>query len=404
MVRRSCSQRRRSSVIPLEMILNIAPLRSDYHQSVLSLLYNIWVNPGSCSELLMKVLEDKSLTDTYWPHNVTRILNMYNLPGADVILSGQPVTKTCFNVYMRDKILTHYMRISEGRLMRSNLYRFMYKSDFSFNKKKLHPIIAGTHTRRQALALKISIMHICMEYPNSQNLSRIGIRKSDMCTICEDDGIKSVDTTEHNLFSCVCLNRDETAATLCETIWRLLAKIKNLNANIIRTISTSDPTQAALIFTNPCSTGIDPKIRLDQNDPFITLFVKTIQRYCLLVHNLCVKHGPHPEPRRRRSEVRHRPEKQPSKRPRSQRSSTQGKSSNKKIIDFFKKTNDHHCDSQIGITRGEKFALDNSRRNWTILGTVENPKIVAISLMLTKMLKEERYSGRQLSDQTSTME
>ena len=148
MVRRSCSQRRRSSVIPLEMILNIAPLRSVYHQSVLSLLYNIWVNPGSCSELLMKVLDDKSLKDTYWPHNVTRILNMYNLPGADVILSSEPVTKTCFKVYMRDKILTHYMTISEGRLMRSNLYRFIYKSDFSFNKKKLHPIIAGTHTRR----------------------------------------------------------------------------------------------------------------------------------------------------------------------------------------------------------------------------------------------------------------
>ena len=143
------------------------------------------------------------------------------------------------------------MRISEGRLMRSNLYRFIYQGDYSFSNKKLHPIIAGTHTRRQALALKLSIMHICMEYPNAQNLSRIGVRKSDHCTICEDEGTPVTDSTEHNLFSCVCLNRDETAATLRESIWRLLAKIKNLNANILRTISESDPTQAALIFTNP---------------------------------------------------------------------------------------------------------------------------------------------------------
>ena len=169
MIRRSCSLRKKSSVIPLEMILQILPLICDYHQSVLALLYNIWANPWSCSELLLNLLKDSSLKTLYWPHNVTRILNMYNLPGAQFILESEPVSKPFFKQFVKTKIRSHHMSISEDSIMKSNMYRFIYKGDFSYAWKKPHPIISSATTRRQTLVQKLSIMHMVMEYPNHQN-------------------------------------------------------------------------------------------------------------------------------------------------------------------------------------------------------------------------------------------
>ena len=50
MIRRTVSQRKRSSVVPLELILQIHPLKCEYHMSVLSLLFNIWCTGGNCYE------------------------------------------------------------------------------------------------------------------------------------------------------------------------------------------------------------------------------------------------------------------------------------------------------------------------------------------------------------------
>ena len=147
MLRRSCSQRKRSSVIPLEMILQITPLRCDYHLSVLSLLHNIWANPGPCSELLLHLLRDKSLKDLYWPHNVTRILAKYNLPDAEFILTREPVSKLTFKNYVKPRVQAHHSVISEMRILKSNLYRFIFAGDFSFERRKLHPILNAAHSR-----------------------------------------------------------------------------------------------------------------------------------------------------------------------------------------------------------------------------------------------------------------
>ena len=160
MLRRSCSQRRRSSVIPIEMILQITPLKCDYHLSVLALLHNIWSNPGPCSELLLHLLRDTTLKDRYWPHNVSRILSKYNLPDAEFILTQKPVTKEAFKKFVTHHVRSHYAEVSEMRILRSNLYRFIFSSDFSFERKKLHPIMLAAHTRRQTLSLKLIMFHL----------------------------------------------------------------------------------------------------------------------------------------------------------------------------------------------------------------------------------------------------
>ena len=145
----------------------------------------------------MAILQDESLKDLYWPQNVTKILRKYDLPGAKFILECEPVTKSAFKRFLRNRVMEHHVNISEGRLMKSNLYRFIYQGDFSFNRKIQHPMIQAATTRRQTLGLKLMIMHLTMEYPNNENMNRIGLRKSKNCAICEESGITVIDSTEH---------------------------------------------------------------------------------------------------------------------------------------------------------------------------------------------------------------
>ena len=291
MLRRTCSQRKRSSVIPLEMILQITPLKCDYHLSVLSLLHNIWLNPSPCSELLLHLLRDESLKGLYWPHNVTRILAKYNLPGAEFILTSDPISKKAFNTFVKKQVREHFATVSEMRLLKSSLYRFIFAGDFSFERKKLHPILRAAHTRRQTLSLKLTLHHICMEYPNGENLSRIKVRKSKLCNICEDEGKLVIDNTEHNLFSCVCVTRDELASTMRESIYQVISRIKDLNYNTVRLIADSDPHQASLLYLNPCSSGISEELRIHHNDKDVLFLCKLLQKYVLHVHNLRVRDG-----------------------------------------------------------------------------------------------------------------
>ena len=271
MVRKTASVRKKASVVALEMILQISPLIADYHKSVLSLLYNMWVTRGSCYELMIKILEDQTLKSEYWPTNVNKILSKYELPGALTILKSTPIEKNTFKKFIKEKIGTFHLENSESKLMRSNLYRFIFKDDFSFERKKVSPMISAATTRKQIVGLKLNILHLIMEYPNNENRTRISTKKSKLCDICLEDGIEVVDSTEHNLFSCTCIKGEQIAATALAEIISIICSINSIDSVTITRLIASDPTQASLLLVNPCSSGLSAPFRVSFENPCIKL-------------------------------------------------------------------------------------------------------------------------------------
>ena len=151
------------------------------------------------------MLEDETLKHHYWPHNVTKILNKYDLPDATYILKSEPMKKIAFKRFAKEKIVQHHMNITNSRIMLSNMYRFIYKDDFSYARKRHHPLVSSATTTRQTVALKLNLMHLCMEYPNGENRERIKMKKHNNCEICLEVGRTELDSSEHNLFFCECL-------------------------------------------------------------------------------------------------------------------------------------------------------------------------------------------------------
>merc|ERR1711911_241767 len=134
-------------------------------------------------------------------------------------------------------------------------------------------------------------MHLCMEYPNSENRARIGMKKDKFCDICREVGIEVVDSTEHNLFTCECLSGETYAAKQRQEIFTMIATLKGLNPVTLNSVQESDIQQAVLLLLNPTSSGIHPKLRLQIDSPYIKLIFLRIQAYVLTAHNLRLKHG-----------------------------------------------------------------------------------------------------------------
>ena len=380
MVRKTANVRKSASVILLEMILQVTPLIADYHRSVISLLYNIWVTKGSCYDLMIKLLEDDTIKKNYWPHHASRILSLYDLPDAYSILKSQPVAKKAFKDFVKFKIEQHYADISNSRIFSSSLYRFVYHGDFTFTRKKLHPMVTAATTRREIIGLKLNILHICMDYENNENRARIKVKKSKLCDICKDEGRDIIDSTEHNLFFCVCLRDDTCADEARAEIITLIAQLKGINQRTVTQLILSAPTSAALLFINPTSAGLPKKFRLPSDHFDIKFVFKKLQNYLIICHNLRRRYGDFKTLPKRGSSRPHlnvrRSIHPPNSRGQQPRLS-HGKTG--RLISEYFSTTDGLFKHKVGFTRGEALALERSFGSWTVLGTWWGGKIVSIS-------------------------
>ena len=157
------------------------------------------------------------------------------------------------------------MDISNGRIFRSALYRFVFQDDFSYARKSLHPLITAATTRKEIIGLKLNVLHLIMEYPNGENKERVKVRKSKLCSICEDVGKSILDSTEHNLFFCECLRDDAAADSARAKIIALIATMRNISQRSITQLILSEPTTAALVILNPTSSGLPQKFKINHD-------------------------------------------------------------------------------------------------------------------------------------------
>ena len=85
-MRRNFSVRDKACVDPLFQMLQVAPVQSDLHCQVFSLLHNVWSLDGPVKDLVKYLLSDKELKMKYWPNHVNDLCKRYLLPRVEEML------------------------------------------------------------------------------------------------------------------------------------------------------------------------------------------------------------------------------------------------------------------------------------------------------------------------------
>ena len=87
----------------------------------------------------------------------------------------------------------------------SNYFRFANKNDFSFRRKKIHPILNYPQTSSQMIRMKVNIRYIINELPVKEFLNKKDIEADNSCDMCN---LHYRQTTEHVLTLCQLIIND----------------------------------------------------------------------------------------------------------------------------------------------------------------------------------------------------
>ena len=87
----------------------------------------------------------------------------------------------------------------------SNYFRFANKNNFSFRRKKIHPILNYPQTPSQMIRMKVNIRYIINELPVKEFLSKKDIEADNSCDMCN---LHYRQTTEHVLTLCQLIIND----------------------------------------------------------------------------------------------------------------------------------------------------------------------------------------------------
>ena len=284
MLRRSIGSRKSTSVVALELILQITPLICDYHRNILSLLYNVWCTDSPFRTLSHAIINDKTKKTKFWISRVAELLDYYHLPEINDIFKLKPMKKSLFKKLITRRILIVHQNESISRLMRGKIYCYIYQDDFSFLRRQINPLLSSADTKREVAGMKISILHIIMEYPNNSNLTRIRAKKSKLCDICASKGIKVEDDSSHNLLNCICIKENDYAADLLDEIFKLAITMNESQIETFYQLRSSNSRALTLFLLNPTSSGNCEKLRINYDHPKIKMLFKMTQKDLKLVY------------------------------------------------------------------------------------------------------------------------
>ena len=125
-----------------------------------------------------------------------------------------------------------FIQIAEDRLIRKILqedtYRWIDPEDFSFFRKKIHPIIAHAVTPREVLLAKLNIMALIGQFQSLTSLHETSYKNK--CILCLEDDISNI----HCFVGCAVIKNDVAINQIKSEIYAEISKIKSSSVSVVK--------------------------------------------------------------------------------------------------------------------------------------------------------------------------
>ena len=270
-----------SPIVPLYFLLGELPVEATLHLDVLSLFWNIWVNPKTKAFEVLKYLlmmsKSNSLT---WAAHVRILFLKYNLPDPLVLLNSQPWTKERWKEHSKAAVISHHEAALRNKA--AGNYKLQYLNvQVTGLTGRPHPIIARVLTTQDVTTMRPHIKMLTGDYQCFAYLAQDrGMEPH--CRLCrlllDAQDQAPAEDIEHLLTSC---------RATADTRSRIMPEI--LNA-----LTTSFPSNRLLTNPNhimltqflldPCSMNLPNDIRLPSEHMNVTLLTKLCCRLTTALH------------------------------------------------------------------------------------------------------------------------
>ena len=194
-----------------------------------SLFHNIWVSDTPLKKLCIFILEDKKLSkiDSLWINYIAKLFKTIHISHPLSLLRSHPPSKKAWKSFIKDS----FIQIAEDRLVNKILqedsYRWIDPQDFSFFRKKIHPIIAHAVTPREVLLSKLNIMALIGQFHSLTCLNEGDYKNK--CVLCLEDDVSDI----HCLVKCHVIKSDAAIVKLKSEIFAEISILKSLPLSVV---------------------------------------------------------------------------------------------------------------------------------------------------------------------------
>ena len=153
-----------SPIAPLYFLLGEPPMEASLHMDILSLFWNIWVNPQTkvfeVLKYLLKMTDSSSLT---WSAHVRIIFQLYNLPDPLVLLDSTPWPKERWKIHTKLAVLSHHE--ATWRYKAANNFKLQYLNvQCTGLSARLHPVLSWVLTTQDVVMVRPHVKMLAGDY------------------------------------------------------------------------------------------------------------------------------------------------------------------------------------------------------------------------------------------------
>ena len=270
-----------SPVPSLYFLLGELPLECKLHLDLLSLFYNIWINPASkVFQITRYILMICDLNSTTWANHIRLICMQYSLTDPLALLQQSPPTKAAWRQLTWTKI-TVYAERKWRQLAASNSKMEYLNVELLGLSGRPHPVLSTVITTRDVVRLRIHMKFLTGDYLSYYRLANDRKSGDPHCRLCDS----SCEDIRHILTECGGTSdiRERLYPDLANAVAAINPNSKVLNFS---TMTTTTLTQFLLDCGSP---NLSNDYRLDYSHPAISEVFRISRDWCYAVSNARTK-------------------------------------------------------------------------------------------------------------------
>ena len=268
-----------SPIAPLYFLLGELPLEASLHTDILSLFWNIWVNPHTKVYTVLKyLLMMSSSSSVTWSAHVRLIFQQYSLPDPLLLLSSQPWPKERWKSHTKTAVTAFHEAVWRDKA--ASNYKLQYLNvQCTGLSGRPHPVLSWVQTTQDVEIVRPHVKFLCGDYVCYDYLSHD--RGSDphcrLCSALSHHKAAPVEDIEHILTKCLATSdtRQDRLAILMNTIAYPCDLILNMNQS---------PKVLTQFILDCSSLNLPNDVRISPDHPSFTDITRQCSYYVYAVH------------------------------------------------------------------------------------------------------------------------
>ena len=276
-----------SPLLPLYFLLGEAPIEAFVHMDIFALFWNIWSNPQTKTneivKYLLKITDSKSVT---WTAHLKILFSLYKLPDPLELMHSTAWSKQRWKELTHTRILSHHENVLRAKASENYKLEFLNVQVVGLSGRP-HPVLHGIVTTQEVVKSRAHLRMLSGDYPCQYYIGRD--RNLDTaCQLCKQivppqHSTESEDMT-HLLTSC-----RATADTRSMVLPDLLNEIAKHFPNnpVLTPTGTHWLTQLIL---DPTSLNLPMSARISPDHPALPQILSKCRNYCFTIHKERSRH------------------------------------------------------------------------------------------------------------------